>query len=282
MKRRINTFNAMIGILVTVLLFPSCGGDRILDQHPVSVMHNPDFTKLTVSDPGRMHNEILAEYIKEEELIFKETTDSKPAAGIFIQSANRILEQRGIPARIEVQDFDYIIQHVPFIEHEKASNEYGGGDEIRGKTDPQIIISNLQTDVDLSRSDIDRLRKAMMELRKIDVNVSNANKFSEVAGRFRSVANPSDNPVDMALAIAVKSFEFWAARTNSPVIEHIEDVEQSRNNLGKYDPTVDTILWDCVGGLLFFETGPGALIAAAGFSIAYYKTATWLEGRDKK
>ena len=92
MKRRMNKYNALIGVLVIALLLPSCGGDRIIDQRPLSVMNNPDFAKLTISDPGRMHNEILAEYIKAEESICKETTDSKPAAGIFIQSANRILD----------------------------------------------------------------------------------------------------------------------------------------------------------------------------------------------
>jgi hypothetical protein len=231
---------------------------------------------LLFNDPGRLHNEILAEMGKDGIFITGEKLGEKEYVAKIVESSNAVYRNMHVDYEVTEDDIRMVLQcfdswrergvfdvYAP-IEDRKIENVYHVLDYLaceREEWDPR---------------EIERVRLAIQELEGIDPSNCSRETIQRITGCYRSDA--ADSESYRALDILEDSFSFWSTLKEETVaidsLRLVSDESVDVPELGVDWYSICILLWDAVGALLCWPLGPVSVLCAVIASSAFIFAAS--------
>jgi len=272
MMRR--TVAAVLLLCFVTMSFFSCSGDAVTSLDGKKAPGNDrEVAAIQIDDPGAFHNEILSKINVKHSLVSSEKLSRREFSEIFTHAANEALADRGETVRVHETDVTFVLSRFDRLREDGIFDFFAHPGE-RGASEIHTLLNYLQSDEKIDPVVIERFRDMVEELERVGFSVSNQERVHRIAEVSKWHAGSSCQALNAALDVAAHSYDFWTSLEQSAV-KRARISDSNAVPLVKVDWfTINTLLWDAVAILLFWNTGPFAVIAGVIASCIYVAMAT--------
>lgn len=260
---------AVLLLCFVTMSFFSCSGDAVTSLDGKKAPGNDrEVAAVRIDDPGAFHNEILSKINEKHSLVLGEKLSRMEFSEIFTHAANEALADRGETARVHDNDVAFVISRFDRLREDGIFDFFAHPGE-RGANEIHTLLNYLQSTETIDPVVIERFRDMVEELERVGFSISNRERVYRIAEVSKWNAGSSCQALHAALDVAAHSYDFWT-RLEQNTVKRARISDSNAVPFVTIDWfTINTLLWDAVAILLFWNTGPFAVIAGVIASCIY-------------
>lgn len=257
------------------LILPSCSGQDLTgSSERRTVFENPEFTNSVLADPGRVHNEILGLIDAEHPLAGGGSLSREEFKDLFVRSANSVLARRGFGIELRGQDVEYVLAEFDVF-REKGVFDFYTPPPDRAPGDIVPLLDHIERRGEIGPPDFGIVRRRLETAAGIGHPPPPGSGPPEITDAADASRTSQLNTV---LDLASHSRAFWSSLGAGPGAPEMPGSRKTPPPARVDLVTINSYLWDALGAIIFWQTGPGAVIAGTIASCVYIAIVTQNEG----
>jgi hypothetical protein len=242
-------------MILAMLITISCQNDEIVGpvQKENTIFGNKEIMKLEVKNIGEIHNQILAAFDNEHDLLSGDKLSSEEFISLSMKSINKVLKQQDIPVEAERNDIIFVLSIFAEIREQGVYDFFSDSEEKLRDVEP--LFHYLEENMGLNKKSSARCLRIANNMKK--------DPESKMLTQNEEVSLNDDKYAKSFSEILHYSHDFWVTKNKNLESDFLT---QKSDTLGRDSE----ILADAAGGVIgwLFGSAIGSIICAPVASLA--------------